>query len=336
MKLSKKEKSYIYDRVKWYGYNLGSTKDFIVKLYFFEEEDYSENDDGTIAAYYTSMNELFKLLADRGIEYKEAIDIDGYFYVEFSSKEIYKYIKYDINKGKKRKKLTPLERRLERESDKRIEEFLKNEFTGNLEDIQPFMSGRALFTIEESDPFENLGIEVTPYEEVDTKNNSIVKRIVDNVNKELEKIKDKYFPHETDENDPVKKLYRGEATEEEKEEIFNNIHKEYRIKGNILMGDDAKNLILKSSEENADAIKELRNELKSIYEDDDKVRVLEEGESVENRIYVDEDGNPERADVKVKMNPEDAMLAYIKGLAEFRRKQTGEDIRVVNEEGEEL
>ena len=51
MKLSKKEKSYIYDRVKWYGYNLGSTKDFIVKLYFFEEEDYSENEDGTIAAY---------------------------------------------------------------------------------------------------------------------------------------------------------------------------------------------------------------------------------------------------------------------------------------------
>ena len=80
MKLSKKEKSYIYDRVKWYGYNLGSTKDFIVKLYFFEEEDYSENEDGTIAAYYTSMNTLFNILADRGIEYKEAIDIDGYFF----------------------------------------------------------------------------------------------------------------------------------------------------------------------------------------------------------------------------------------------------------------
>lgn len=30
------------------------------------------------------------------------------------------------------------------------------------------------------------------------------------------------------------------------------------------------------------------------------------------------------------------MLAYIKGLAEFRKRQTGEDIRVVNEEGEEL
>ena len=95
-------------------------------------------------------------------------------------------------------------------------------------------------------------------------------------------------------------------------------------------------LLLKSSEENTDAIKELRNELKSIYEDDDKVRVLDEGESVENRIYVDEDGNPERAEVKVKMTPEDAMLAYIKGLAEFRKRQTGEDIRVVNEEGEEL
>ena len=329
MKLSKKEKSYIYDRVKWYGYNLGSTKDFIVKLYFFEEEDYSENEDGTIAAYYTSMNELFKLLADRGIEYKEAIDIDGYFFVEFSSKEIYKYIKYDINKGKKKKKLTPLERRLERESDKRIEEFLKNEFTGNLEDIQPFIAGKTLFTIEE-------GVDITPYEDIDTKNNSIVKRIVDNVNKELEKIKDKYFPHETDENDPIKKLYRGEASEEEKEEIYNNVHKEYHIRGNIIMGDNIDHLPLNPSEENTDTIKELRNELKSIYEDDDKVRVLDEGESVENRIYVDEDGNPERADVKVKMNPEDAMLAYIKGLAEFRKRQTGEDIRVVNEEGEEL
>ena len=275
------------------------------------------------------MNEVFKLLADRGIEYKEAIDIDGYFFVEFSSKEIYKYIKYDINKGKKKKKLTPLERRLERESDKRIEEFLKNEFTGNLEDIQPFIAGKTLFTIEE-------GVDITPYEDIDTKNNSIVKRIVDNVNKELEKIKDKYFPHETDENDPIKKLYRGEASEEEKEEIYNNVHKEYHIRGNIIMGDNIDHLPLNPSEENTDTIKELRNELKSIYEDDDKVRVLDEGESVENRIYVDEDGNPERADVKVKMNPEDAMLAYIKGLAEFRKRQTGEDIRVVNEEGEEL
>lgn len=311
MKLSKKEKSYIYDRVKWYGYNLGSTKDFIVKLYFFEEEDYSENEDGTIAAYYTSMNELFKLLADRGIEYKEAIDIDGYFFVEFSSKEIFKFIKYDINRGKKKKKLTPLERRLERESDLRIEEFLKNETSGNLEDIQPFIAGKALFTIEESDPFEDLGIEVTPYEEVDIENNSIVKRIVDNVNKELEKIKDKYFLHE-----------------EEK--------KEYHIEGNITIGDNIDHLPLNPSEEDEDAIKELRKEIMSIYEGDDKVRVLDEGESVENRIYVDEDGNPERAEVKVKMNPEDAMLAYIKGLAEFRKRQTGEDIRVVNEEGEEL
>ena len=336
MKLSKKEKSYIYDRVKWYGYNLGSTKDFIVKLYFFRRDDYLDDLEGKIEVYFSDMNTLFNILANRGITYKEYFDERECLTIEFSSKEIFKYIKYDINRGKKKKKLTPLERRLERESDKRIEEFLKNEFTGNLEDIQPFMSGRALFSIEESDPFENLGIEVTPYEEVDTKNNSIVKRIVDNVNKELEKIKDKYFPHETDENDPVKKLYRGEATEEEKEEIYNGVHKEYHIKGNITMGDDAEKLILKSSEENADAIKELRKEIMSIYEGDDKVRVLEEGESVENRIYVDEDGNPERADVKVKMNPEDAMLAYIKGLAEFRRKQTGEDIRVVNEEGEEL
>ena len=115
-----------------------------------------------------------------------------------------------------------------------------------------------------------------------------------------------------------------------------NTDKEYHIEGNITMGDDAEKLILKSSEENTDAIKELRKEIMSIYEGNDKVRVLDEGESVENRIYVDEDGNPESADVKVKMNPEDAMLAYIKGLAEFRRKQTGEDIRVVNEEGEEL
>ena len=151
--------------------------------------------------------------------------------------------------------------------------------------MQPFIAGKALFTIEE-------GVDITPYEDIDTKNNSIVKRIVDNVNKELEKIKDKYFPHETDENDPVKKLYRGEATEEEKEEIYNGVHKEYHIKGNIIMGD--------------------------------------------NYVDEDEDGNPERAEVKVKMNPEDAMLAYIKGLAEFRKRQTGEDIRVVNEEGEEL
>lgn len=311
MKLSKKEKSYIYDRVKWYGYNLGSTKDFIVKLYFFEEEDYSENEDGTIAAYYTSMNTLFNILADRGIEYKEAIDIDGYFFVEFSSKEIYKYIKYDINKGKKRRKLTPLERRLERESDKRIEEFLKNEITGNLEDMQPFIAGKALFTIEKYDPIKDSGIEVTPYEEVDIEKNSIAKRIVDNVSKELEKIKDKYFPHE-----------------EEK--------KEYHIEGNITIGDNIDHLPLNPSEEDKDTIKELRKEIMSIYEGDDKVRVLDEGESVENRIYVDEDGNPERAEVKVKMTPENAMLAYIKGLAEFRKKQTGEDIRVVNEEGDEL
>ena len=311
MKLSKKEKSYIYDRVKWYGYNLGSTKDFIVKLYFFRRDDYLDDLEGKIEVYFTDMNTLFNILANRGITYKEYFDERECLTIEFSSKEIYKYIKYDINKGKKKKKLTPLERRLERESNKRIEEFLKNEFTGNLEDIQPFMSGRALFSVEESDPFEDLGIEVTPYEEVDIEKNSIAKRIVDNVNKELEKIKDKYFSHE-----------------EEK--------KEYHIEGNITIGDNIDHLPLNPSEEDKDTIKELRKEIMSIHEGDDKVRVLDEGESVENRIYVDEDGNPERADVKVKMNPEDAMLAYIKGLAEFRKRQTGEDIRVVNEEGEEL
>lgn len=311
MKLSKKEKSYIYDRVKWYGYNLGSTKDFIVKLYFFRRDDYLDDLEGKIEVYYTDMNTLFNILANRDIIYKEYFDERECLTIEFSSKEIFKYIKYDINRGKKKKKLTPLERRLERESDKRIKEFLKNEFTGNLEDIQPFMSGKALFTIEESDPFEDLGIEVTPYEEVDIENNSIAKRIVDNVNKELEKIKDKYFLHE-----------------EEK--------KEYHIEGNITIGDNIDHLPLNPSEEDKDTIKELRKEIMSIYEGDDKVRVLDEGESVENRIYVDEDGNPERAEVKVKMNPENAMLAYIKGLAEFRKKQTGEDIRVVNEEGDEL
>ena len=262
MKLSKKEKSYIYDRVKWYGYNLGNTKDFIVKLYFFRRDDYLDDLEGNIEVYYTDMNTLFNILANRGITYKEYFDERECLTIEFSSKEIFKYIKYDINRGKKKKKLTPLERMLERESDKRIEEFLKNEVTGNLEDIQPFIAGKALFTIEESDPFEDLGIEVTPYEEVDIENNSIVKRIVDNVNKELEKIKDKYFLHE-----------------EEK--------KEYHIEGDITIEDN-------------------------------------------------EEENPESADVKVKMNPEDAMLAYIKGLAEFRKRQTGEDIRVVNEEGEEL
>lgn len=303
MKLSKKEKSYIYDRVKWYGYNLGSTKDFIVKLYFFEEEDYSENDDGTIAAYYTSMNELFKLLADRGIEYKEAIDIDGYFFVEFSSKEIYKYIKYDINKGKKRRKLTPLERRLKREYIEWLEDYHRNN-----DIIDSIIAGRATY-IPEENLISTLDINYVPSDgkEGVVEVNSIVKRVYDDIDEELKKIN---------------------------EEIDTN--KEYHIEGNITMGDDAKKLILKSSEENADTIKELRKEIMSIYEGDDKVRVLDEGESVENRIYVDEDGNPERAEVKVKMNPEDAMLAYIKGLAEFRKRQTGEDIRVVNEEGEEL
>ena len=303
MKLSKKEKSYIYDRVKWYGYNLGSTKDFIVKLYFFEEEDYSENEDGTIAAYYTSMNELFKLLADRGIEYKEAIDIDGYFYVEFSSKEIFKYIKYDINKGKKRKKLTPLERRLKREYIDRLEDYYRIDNT-----IDSIIAGRATY-IPEENLLSTIDIDYIPSDgkEGVVEVNSVVKRVYDDIHEELKKIN---------------------------EEI--NTDKEYHIEGNITMGDDAEKLILKSSEENADTIKELRKEIMSIYEGDDKVRVLEEGESVENRIYVDEDGNPERAEVKVKMNPEDAMLAYIKGLAEFRKRQTGEDIRVVNEEGEEL
>ena len=303
MKLSKKEKSYIYDRVKWYGYNLGSTKDFIVKLYFFEEDDYSENEDGTIAAYYTSMNTLFNILADRGIEYKEAIDIDGYFFVEFSSKEIYKYIKYDINKGKKRRKLTPLERRLKKEYIDRLEDYYRIDNT-----IDSIMAGRATY-IPEENLLSTIDIDYIPSDgkEGVVEVNSIVKRVYDDIDEELKKIN---------------------------EEI--NTDKEYHIEGNITMGDDAEKLILKSSEENTDAIKELRKEIMSIYEGNDKVRVLDEGESVENRIYVDEDGNPESADVKVKMNPEDAMLAYIKGLAEFRRKQTGEDIRVVNEEGEEL
>lgn len=303
MKLSKKEKSYIYDRVKWYGYNLGSTKDFIVKLYFFEEEDYSENEDGTIAAYYTSMNTLFNILADRGIEYKEAIDIDGYFFVEFSSKEIYKYIKYDINKGKKRRKLTPLERRLKREYIDRLEDYYRIDNT-----IDSIMAGRATY-IPEENLLSIIDIDYIPSDgkEGVVEVNSVVKRVYDDIDEELKKIN---------------------------EEI--NTNKEYHIEGNITMRDDAEKLILKSSEENTDAIKELRKEIMSIYEGDDKVRVLDEGESVENRIYVDEDGNPERADVKVKMNPEDAMLAYIKGLAEFRKRQTGEDIRVVNEEGEEL
>lgn len=303
MKLSKKEKSYIYDRVKWYGYNLGSTKDFTVKLYFFEEEDYSENDDGTIAAYYTSMNTLFNILADRGIEYKEAIDVDGYFFVEFSSKEIYKYIKYDINKGKKRKKLTPLERRLKREYIDRLEDYYRIDNT-----IDSIMAGRATY-IPEENLLSTIDIDYIPSDEKEgvVEVNSIVKRVYDDIDEELKKIN---------------------------EEI--NTDKEYHIEGNITMGDDAEKLILKSSEEDKDAIKELRKEIMSIYEGDDKVRVLEEGESVENRIYVDEDGNPEKAEVKVKMNPEDAMLAYIKGLAEFRKRQTGEDIRVVNEEGEEL
>lgn len=303
MKLSKKEKSYIYDRVKWYGYNLGSTKDFIVKLYFFEEEDYSENDDGTIVAYYTSMNKLFNILADRGIEYKEAIDIDGYFFVEFSSKEIYKYIKYDINKGKKRRKLTPLERRLKREYIDRLEDYYRIDNTKD-----SIMAGRATY-IPEENLLSTIDIDyiLSDGKEGVVEVNSVVKRVYDDIDEELKKIN---------------------------EEI--NTDKEYHIEGNIMMGDNTDHLPLNPSEEDKDAIKELRKEIMSIYEGDDKVRVLDEGESVENRIYIDEDGNPERADVKVKMNPEDAMLAYIKGLAEFRKKQTGEDIRVVNEEGDEL
>lgn len=161
MKLSKKEKSYIYDRVKWYGYDLGSTKDFIVKLYFFEEEDYSENEDGTIAAYYTSMNTLFNILADRGIEYKEAIDIDGCFYVEFSSKEIYKYIKYDINKGKKKRKLTPLERRLEREYIERLEDYHRNN-----DIIDSIIAGRATY-IPEENLLSTIDIDYIPSDEIE-------------------------------------------------------------------------------------------------------------------------------------------------------------------------
>lgn len=95
-------------------------------------------------------------------------------------------------------------------------------------------------------------------------------------------------------------------------------------------------LPLNPSEEDTDAIKELRKEIMDIFEGNDKVRVLDEGKSVENGISLDEDGNPERADVKVKMSMDDVMLGFIKGMADFRRKQTGEDIRVVNEEGEEL
>ena len=88
MKLSKKERNYIYDRVKWYGCDLGSTKDFIVKLYFFEGDDYSADENDKLVAYYGDMNTLFNILADRGISYKEYNDPDEYFYVEFSSKEI--------------------------------------------------------------------------------------------------------------------------------------------------------------------------------------------------------------------------------------------------------
>lgn len=370
MKLTKREKSYIYDRVKWYGYDLGSTKDFIVKLYFFDEDDYSEDVDGSPAVYYTSMNTLFNILADRGIKYKEVIDINEYLYVEFSSKEIYKYIKYDLYKGRRRP--TKKERKAEKRSNKELMKFYATLDFGDLNEAQPFVGGRIT-------SMKDLGIEVTPYEDVDIEDNSITKRIVDNVSKELGKIKDKFFPQKTEEadlekvekansiekrvyddineelkkineeiginndleeNDPIKKLYRGEASEEEKEEIFNNVHKEYHIKGNILMGDntpeDIDTLPLNPSEEDINNIKELRKEIINIYEGNDKVRVLDEGESVENRIHVDEDGNPERADVRVKMTPENAMLAYIKELANFRRKQTGEDIRVVNEEGEEL
>lgn len=337
MKLSKKEKSYIYDRVKWYGYDLGSTKDFIVKLYFFDEDDYSEDVDGSPAAYYTSMNTLFNILADRGIKYKEVIDINEYLYVEFSSKEIYKYIKYDLYK--ERRKPTKKERKAEKRSFEEMVKFYATLDFGDLNEAQPFVGGRIT-------SMKDLGVEVTPYEDVDIEDNSIAKRIVDNVSKELGKIKDKFFPQKSEEavldkvemaNSIEKRVY-DDINEELKKinEEIDNGPKEYHIEGNIIMGNEAEELIRKASEENADAIKELRNEIMDIYEGNDKVRVLDEGESVENTIYVDEDGNPESADVRVKMTPENAMLAYIKGLAEFRKRQTGEDIRVVNEEGEEL
>ena len=335
MKLTKKEKSYIYDRVKWYGYDLGSTKDFIVKLYFFEGDDYSPNEDDTVAAYYTSMNTLFNILADRGITYKEYIDEEGFFNIEFSSKEIYKYIKYDINKGRRR----PTKK--EKKAEKRSNEELKNFFLGlgDINEAQPFVGGRIT-------SIKDLGVEVTPYEDVDIEDNSIAKRIVDNVSKELGKIKDKFFPQKSDEadldkvkiaNSIAKRVY-DDINEELKKinEEIDNDPKEYHIEGNIIMRSEVEEVILKAAEENADAIKELRKEIMDIYEGNDKVRVLEEGESIENIIHVDEDGNPESADVRVKMTPENAMLAYIKELANFRRKQTGEDIRVVNEEGEEL
>lgn len=179
MKLSKKEKNYIYDRVKWYGYNLGSTKDFIVKLYFFRRDDYLDDLEGNIEVYFTDMNTLFNILANRGITYKEYFDEAGNLTIEFSSKEIYKYIKYDINRGKKKKKLTPLERRLERESDERLKEFFKNEFSGNLEDIQPFLAGRAIF-IPEENLISTLDIDYIPYDEKSAKGiiltNSIAKK----------------------------------------------------------------------------------------------------------------------------------------------------------------
>ena len=272
MKLSKREKKYIYDRVKWSGYALGSTKDFAVKLYFLRRDDYLDDEEGNVYEYFYDMCILFSMLAKRDITYRHYYDENEYLVVEFSSKEIYKFIKYDINRGKKKKKLTPLERRLERESNDRLKEFFKIESSEKLEDVQPFIPGRAIYLPEEN-PIKDLDINYTPHDEEGmykrVKANPIAERVYDYINEELKKIN---------------------------EEI--GIKNGFEV--NINTSENVDKLPINSNGEESNEIKELRKEIMDIYEGDDKVRVLKENESVENVIHLDEDGNPESAEVKVK------------------------------------
>lgn len=260
MKLTKKVKRYIYDRVKWYGYNLGSTKDFVVKLYFFRRDDYLDDEEGNVYEYFYSMERLFNILSKKGITYKEYFDENEYLTIEFSSKEIYKYIKYDINRGKKKKKLTPLERRLERESHKRLEEFFKIDSSEELEDMQPFIPGRAIY-LPEDNPIKNSDINPTPHDEKDmykrVKSNPIAKRVYNYISEELKKI-----------------------NEEDK--------------------------------------------------------LPQEGESVENKIYMDENGTPKESEVKVKMTANEVMSGFLNELLHFKKNKDEKNIRVVNEEGDEI
>lgn len=172
---------------------------------------------------------------------------------------------------KKKKKLTPLERRLKRESNDRLKEFFKIESSAKLEDIQPFIAGRAIYP--EENPIKDSDIDYTPYDEEGmykrVKANPIAKRVYNYIKEELKKIN---------------------------EEI--GIKNDFEVNNNA--SENVDKLPINANGEESNEIKELRKEIMDIYEGVDKVRVLNENESVENVIHLDEDGNPESAEVKIK------------------------------------